>query len=174
MDSRLFLQVGQIVKPHGVRGELGIICLTERPDLRFVPGAVLLAGPRENALKPLSIESVRPYRQGFLVCFEGVTDLDRAEAMRGWGLFIDSTEAAETEDDAWYHHELIGLEVVRQDGSPAGRVESVMEMPGQDLLEIKRPDGRSFMVPMVAEFVLAVDLEANRLTVRLPEGLEEL
>jgi len=173
MDSQ-YLQVGQIVKPHGVNGELGIICLTERPDLRFIPGTELLAGPRESALQPVVIESVRPYRQGFLVCFDGVTDRDRAEAMRGWGLYIGADEAAETEEDAWYHHELIGLAVVREDGTPAGQVESVMEMPGQDLLEVKRPDGRSFMVPMVAEFVLAVDLDAGRLTVRLPEGLEEL
>ncbi len=173
MES-LYLQVGQIVKPHGVRGELGILNLSERPDLRFAPGTCLLAGPRKDALKPVIIESVRPYRQGFLVYIQGVTGRDQAEAMRGWGLYIDADEAAEPEEDAYYHHELIGLAVVREDGSVAGRVEGVMEMPGHDLLEIVRPDGRRFMAPMAAEIVLKIDLEAGRVTVRLPDGLEEL
>lgn len=172
--ERIYLQVGQIVKPHGVRGELGILNLTERPDLRFAPGVCLLAGPRPEALKPVIIESVRPYRQGVLAFIQGVTGREQAEAMRGWGLYIDADEAAEPEEDAYYHHELIGLTVVREDGSVAGQVESVMEMPGHDLLEVVRPDGRRFMAPMVEEIVLKIDMKAGRVTVRLPDGLEEL
>ena len=169
-----FLQVGQIVKPHGVIGELGVISLTERPDLRFLPGNSLFAGPDESHLEEVVLEAVRPYRQGFLVFFKGVRDRDVAERLRGWRLYIESAEAAEPEEESWYHHELIGLRVLEMDGREVGVVEGVMEVPGHDLLEVKGAEGRRFMAPMVKEIVREVNLESGFLRVSLPEGLEEL
>lgn len=172
--ERFYLQVGQIVKPHGVNGELGVLNLTERPDMRFVPGNSLLAGPDERRLERLLIETARPYRQGFLVRFQGVDDRNEAEAMRGWGLFIESSEAAEPEPDRWYHHDLVGMRLVETDGREAGVVVAVVELPGHDLLEVRSADGRRFMTPMVREIVREVDLEAGIIKVSLPEGLQDL
>jgi 16S rRNA processing protein RimM len=169
-----YLQVGQIVKPHGIRGELGVKSLTERPDLRFQPGNELLAGPDEGTLGRVKILSARPHKLGFLAVFESVEDREAAEAMRGWGLFIREEEAAELDPDRYYHHQLVGLNVLDEDRAVLGRVGGIVEMPANDLLEVESVDGGKFLVPMVDEIVRRVDIEAGTLTVRLPEGLREL
>ena len=69
---------------------------------------------------------------------------------------------------------LIGLNVIGEDGKAVGTVRDVITRPAQDLYEIEKADGGSFLLPAVKEFVLDVDMENGRMTVRLPEGITDL
>ncbi len=108
--------------------------------------------------------------------FEGVDDRTAAEELVKAILWIDQdTEAAPAEEDAWYDHQLVGLDVVR-DGDVIGRVVRVDHFPAQDLL-IVRPTGRGedadVLVPFVSAIVPEVDVEGGRVVVTPPAGLFE-
>ncbi len=174
MDRLEYLLVGVIARPHGIRGELRVRPVTERPELRFCPGAELLGGPDERRLERLEVETVRPFREELLIVFRGREGREQAEALRGWELYIPADQAAEPETDRWYPHQLLGLEVRDTRGERLGTVREVLEYPGQDLLEIERPGGASFLLPMVEEFLVEVDLDRGCLVVNPPAGLVEL
>lgn len=163
------LVAGRITRPHGVRGEVAVEVRTDNPDTRFFPGAELATDPVSAG--PLRIETVRWHQAKLLVRFQGRTDRSDAEALGGVMLMV---EAAPTDDpDAFYPHELEGLDVVDSAGGPVGTVRRVLQNPGHDTLEVQRPDGRTALVPFVSAIVTAVDIAANRLVVDPPTGLLE-
>jgi 16S rRNA processing protein RimM len=104
--------------------------------------------------------------------FEGVDDRDGAESLVKAILWIDADAAAQpAEDDAWYDHQLVGLDVVR-DGSVVGSIVRVDHLPAQDLLIIKRGDDE-VMIPFVAAIVPEVDIAGGHVIVTPPPGLFE-
>jgi len=171
VSQRKYLVVGEVVKPHGIRGEVSVKLATDRPEVRFAVGARLLLGLDEESLEPVEVAGARPFKNGYLVKFESVTDRSQAEAIRGWLLFVGVEDLPPAEDGAFYHHELVGLPVMDEGGAELGRIHGVQNLGPYDLLEVRRGDGGSFFLPLVDRFVIAVDLEAGRLLVRLPDGL---
>ena len=128
MKEAEYLLVGQIVKPHGIRGEVGVKSLTERPDLRFQPGSELYIGPDQSSLQKIAISAARPFKKGYLVTFESIETRNQAERIREWSLYILRQDAAKPEEDAYYHHELIGLILEDDKGNELGRVRAVLEL----------------------------------------------
>ncbi|MBB2910054.1 16S rRNA processing protein RimM [Streptosporangium becharense] len=162
------LVVGRIGRPHGLRGDVSVEVRTDDPDRRFAPGAALATDPASAG--PLVVASRRWHSGVLLVRFEGVTDRDRAEELRGTTLVIDSADIPPTGDpDEFYDHQLIGLAVTTPDGERVGEVSDVLHH-GQDLLVVRR--GRDdVLVPFVKALVPVVDLERGLLVVDAPPGL---
>jgi 16S rRNA processing protein RimM len=175
----MLLVVGQIVRPHGVRGEVGVDVRTDDPAARFAPGSVLVTdpGPRAAPDVPakLTVESVRPHQGRLLVVFDGVYDRDLAERLRGVLLCVDSDDVPDTGDpDEFHDHQLVGLTAVGTDGEVLGEVTRVDHAPASDLLVLRRPDGRTALVPFVKAIVPTVDLAAGRVVLTPPDGLFDL
>jgi 16S rRNA processing protein RimM len=166
------LVVGRISRPHGVRGELTVEVRTDDPDLRLAAGAVLMTEPA--AAGPLTIARARWHSGRLLLSFDGVTDRDQADELRGVLLVVDSSDLKEIADpDEFRDHELIGLAVIGPDGEHVGEVTDVLHY-GQDLLVIAgsgKRSGTEIMVPFVAELVPEVNLAAGRLVIDPPAGL---
>ncbi|GAA3099042.1 ribosome maturation factor RimM [Streptosporangium carneum] len=141
---------------------------TDDPDRRFAPGSAIATDPASTG--PLVVESRRWHSGILLVRFEGVGDRDRAEALRGTMLVIDSADIPPSEDpDEFYDHQLIGLAVVTPDGERVGEVSDVLHH-GQDLLVVRR-GRKEVYVPFVKALVPVIDLERGILVVDGPEGL---
>jgi 16S rRNA processing protein RimM len=183
------LVVGQIVRPHGIRGEVVVEVTTDDPAERFAAGSQLattdLAGtrrPASGAVSPppvvpphLRIEAVRPHQGRLIIAFEGVMDRDGAEELRGVRLCVDSAEIAEPDDpDEFHDFQLIGLAVVDLDGAPLGEVVRVEHGPAADLLVVRLTDGREALVPFVRAIVPTVDVPGRRVVLTPPPGLLEL
>ncbi|MGO2745140.1 ribosome maturation factor RimM [Microbacterium sp.] len=169
------LRVGRLVKAHGLKGALKLELYTDNPDRRFVPGAEFtLQVPEASPWHGKSI-TVREYRVmngNSVVFFEGVDDREAAEGLARAILWIDQ-DADEPEDNAWYDHQLVGLDVVR-DGQVIGTLVRVEHLPAQDLLIVKAAStGDEVMVPFVEAFVPAVEPAAGRVIVTPPAGLFE-
>lgn len=169
------LRVGRLVKAHGLKGALKLELYTDDPAGRFVPGAEFtLQVPEASPWHGKTI-TVREYRlmNGNPVLFlEGIDDRTAAEELVKAILWIDQDDATEqAEDDAWYDHQLVGLDVVRDD-VVIGRVARVDHFPAQDLL-IVRVGENEIMVPFVTAIVPTVDLAAGRVIVTPPPGLFE-
>ncbi|MFC4105106.1 ribosome maturation factor RimM [Micromonospora zhanjiangensis] len=184
----MLLIIGRIGKPHGIRGEVTVEVRTDEPDLRFAVGSVLrtdptaASAPADPALgdpvrapEQLTVESVRWHSGRLLVAFEGVYDRDHAEALRGTLLQVDSADVAEpTDPDEFNDHQLVGLRVVTPAGEPLGEVARIDHAPASDLLVLRRPEGRTALIPFVKAIVPEVDLAAGRVVVDPPAGLLDL
>lgn len=167
------LRVGRLVKAHGLKGGLKLELYTDNPEGRFVPGAgftlqVPEASPWHG--KEITVREYRVMNGNPVVFFEDVEDRDAADSLVRAILWIDQ-DADEAEDDAWFDHQLVGLEVVRDD-SVIGRVVRVEHFPAQDLLIVKAGEDE-VMVPFVSAIVPTVDVQAGRLIVTPPPGLFE-
>jgi 16S rRNA processing protein RimM len=170
------LRVGRLVKAHGLKGAIKLELYTDDPDGRFVPGATFTLQVPESSPwhgKPLTVREFRWMNSHPVAFFEGVDDRDAAEELIRAILWIDEDAAtAPAEDDAWYDHQLVGLDVVR-DGVVVGRVIRVDHFPAQDLLIVRAADDRELLVPFVKAIVPEVDIAAGRVVVTPPPGLFE-
>jgi 16S rRNA processing protein RimM len=163
--------VGRVVKAHGIRGEVVVEVLSDVPG-RFDVGAdVRLDG------RPVVITGSRPHQGRLLVRLEGVTDRTAAELLRGK---VFEAEAADVSDEeTYYAHELVGMAVVDRDGHDLGTVSALIELPvtaGYDLLEVRRGDGSTWLLPAVDEYVEVEDAPAGRRRLAVvdpPDGLIE-
>ncbi|WP_257158463.1 ribosome maturation factor RimM [Corynebacterium cystitidis] len=163
------LQIGRVIKSHGIKGEVVVDPTTDVPEIRFAIDEVL-AGKQAGKEHELTVETVRPHKGRLLIKFREVPDRNVAETLRGTVFFAPPRE--EEDDDGFYDHELIGLKVVR-DGEDIGEITGVMHTPGRQILEVAY-EGREVLVPFVYDIVPEVDLEEGVAVVTPPEGLFEL
>ncbi|MBY6061378.1 ribosome maturation factor RimM [Microbacterium esteraromaticum] len=166
------LRVGRLLKAHGLKGALKLELYTDNPERRFVPGAEFtLQVPEASAWhgKTVTIREYRVMNGNSVVFLDGVDDRTAAESLVRAILWMDEDD--EVEDDAWYAHQLAGLDVVR-DGAVVGRVVRVEHLPAQDLLIVSTESGE-VMVPFVEAIVPTVDVAAGRVVVTPPPGLFE-
>jgi 16S rRNA processing protein RimM len=155
------LEIGRVGRPHGVRGELSVTFVSNRPE-RTVPGTVLRAGDRE-----LVIASARRHQDRWLVRFEGVDDRDAAEALRGSTLTAAPLGAGTRLDEGeFWVHELIGSPVVDTAGRAYGAVVNVEANPAHDLLVLDS----GALVPLA----FVVERRDETVVVDPPEGLFDL
>ncbi|MEU3946765.1 ribosome maturation factor RimM [Streptomyces sp. NPDC029526] len=164
------LVVARIGRAHGIKGEVTVEVRTDEPELRLGPGAVLATDPPSAG--PLTIETGRVHSGRLLLRFEGVRDRTGAEALRNTLLIadVDPDERPEDEDE-YYDHQLIDLDVVTVDGTAVGRITEISHLPAQDLFVVERPDGSEVYVPFVEEIVTVIDLEEQRAVIDPPPGL---
>ena len=186
------IAVGQVVRAHGIRGEVIVAVRTDEPAVRFAPGSVLPTEPPERG--PLTVAASRWHSGRLIVAFEAVRDRTAAEVLRGTLLILDSAQIPSPSDpDEFYDHELIGLGVVTAAGDPVGVVADVLHH-GQDLLVVRREgspgepgpghvrpgqahrgsggqEAGEALVPFVGAIVTDVDVAAGRLVIDPPPGL---
>jgi 16S rRNA processing protein RimM len=190
----LLLVVGQIGKPHGIRGEVLVTVRTDEPEARFVAGSVFTTevprdrrvstGPAAAASVPgveyrvpdkLTLESLRWHQGRVIAQFDGVHDRAVAEALRGVLLQVDSAEVTPPDDpDEFHDHQLLGLAVVAADGAVLGEVDRIDHSPASDLIVLAKTGGGTALIPFVSQFVPEVDIPGGRIVVDLPEGLLDL
>lgn len=162
------VEVGHVVKPHGLRGEVVVRLISDVAD-RLVPDQTVWVDGRAT-----TVASVRDHQGRPLVRFAHVPDRTAAELLRG--ARVDAVPVAVEELDTYLVSELIGVEVRDGSGTVLGSVTSLVEMPavaGYDLLEITAPDGRTWLLPAADELVEAVEDEEglHLVAAELPAGL---
>ncbi|MCX5051350.1 MULTISPECIES: ribosome maturation factor RimM [unclassified Streptomyces] len=164
------LVVARIGRAHGIKGEVTVEVRTDEPELRLAPGAVLATEPA--AAGPLTIETGRVHSGRLLLRFAGVADRTAAEALRNLLLIAEvDPEVLPEDEDEYYDHQLMDLDVVTKDGEEIGRITEISHLPSQDLFIVERPDGSEVMIPFVEEIVTEIDLEEQRAVIDPPPGL---
>lgn len=167
-------EMGRIVKPHGVMGELKVAPETDDPD-RFHSLETVHVGPEEGSTTSFDILSVRlqPSRYGITVLLQldGISTRQEAEMLCKQRVFASQDDLPPLEEGEFFYSDLIGLAVETLDGESVGTVVDVYERPGQDLLVIQRVEGGRAMVPLVPELVPDVDLEGAVLRIDPVDGL---
>ena len=168
-----FLVVGHINKPHGTKGEVFVWPLTDHPGSTFAPGVVLQlgdeSGDRPDPFRsPVEVETVRPFRRGFLVRFAGIVDRNGAELVRDLYLLRPFEEIERRAQGEVFYHELLEMQVETQDGQPIGRVVEVYEIRPHDMLQVEDSKGRMRLIPFSEQVIAEIDVDGRRLVIDPP------
>jgi 16S rRNA processing protein RimM len=140
-QSEKLVVLAAVIGAHGIAGEVRLKLFTD--DLARYPSRI--AGDRT-----LTLKSVRPGPNGAVARFTEVTDRNAAEALRGVQLAVPRSALPDIGDDEYYHADLIGEACFATTGEAIGRVVDIVDYGAGDLIEIERPDGRRFLVPVKA------------------------
>ena len=164
--------VGQILKPHGISGEVkAYFDVDFIEDYEDMESVFLL---RVNKLTPFSLEEFRSIAPNqAVVRFQGIYDRTQAETLVGCEMYLPLSELPELEEGQFYYHEVIGYQVVDAKLGPLGTVRKIVEMPGNDLMEMEY-EGKEVLIPMSKTIVLGADHVGSILNTDLPEGLLEV
>ena len=157
--------VGIVKGAWGIRGDLRIDVLTDNPG-RFARGSRLYLDGR-----PLRVRSSREHKGGILVKLESVNDRTHAEQLRGKSLSVHAQTSPPLPEGAYYHYQLIDLEVFTREGERLGTIKEILVTGANDVYVVGERDGKDVLIPALRDVVADVDLAANRMVVRLPEGL---
>ena len=174
--------VGLIRKAQGVRGEVVVEPLTDKPDIVFASGSRVFAGTTEGELAiahdvrgedevpTLTIARSQPFKKGLIVQFEELQDRDSAELWRGRYLLAPFRELPPLEDDEVYLHDLTGMKVVSPAGAEIGAVTAFYELPQGIMLDVSTSQG-SVLIPYRAEIIVRTDLETRTIVMDDKLGL---
>lgn len=161
----MLVRVARIGKPFGVAGRVTVQVFTDEPDERFHLGAELSGDERK-----LLIDYSRRHGSSWVLGFDGVTDRDAAEALRGIELYADIPEGtAPADPEEWYDRDLVGLPCRNSAGAPLGEVVAVEHPPPHDVLLVRTPQGHVALVPFVSQIVTSV--AADGIVIEPPAGL---
>ena len=156
--------VGRVTTAHGIKGEVKVEVLTDFPE-RFERGSKLWLKGIER-----TIEQGRPQGRGIILKLRGIDTRNDAEALRGEVLTVP--ELADLDDEgAYYIHDLIGLRVEDSAGDELGKLFEVITTGATDVYVIRGPSGE-LLLPALDDVVTDIDLNAGRLVVDVPEGLD--
>lgn len=163
--------IGRVSSPHGVRGELKIVPLTDFPE-RFQEMKSLDLYKEGVLLPPLSVRRVR-FNEGkdSLILESDLEDRDEAAALSGALILIDAEDRVELPEGHFWIDDLIGLKVEDLEGRSLGTVKDILTAGASETYEILGLDGRVHYVPAVEEFVRDIDLGLGRIRISLIEGL---
>ena len=163
------VELGRIVKPHGLKGELVVVGVRLSPEELKDIEQVVARAP-DGAVRPLRITSTRAFLQNQLVCFEGVRDVDEARTLHGHVLEVDPARLPPAADGTVYLFQLVGLSVFDRDGTELGTVREVMQTGAAPILVVRGT--RERMIPMT--MAKEVDTAGGRIVVELLPGMDDL
>jgi len=166
----LLVEVGRLIKAHGIKGELIVESLTDFPELRFANGAKLHTDTNQT----FTVERCASHSGRLLIKLVEITDRTQAENLAKVVLFAEvAKDDLPPEKGKYFDRQLIGLLVAKLDGAVIGKVEDVVHLAKQDLL-IVNSFGKEVLIPFVDEIVPEIDLEQGLIRINPPVGLLEL
>ena len=154
-----YIEAGEIVNVHGLRGEVKVLCWLDDPEMLCEFDRCRIDG------KEYEMQQVRVQKTCNLVKLQGVDTMEAAQAMRGK---IIELYREDIDDEVIFAAELIGVEVYAE-GNLIGKIKEVLDYPGNSVYVVKGQ--YEYMIPAVNQFVLSTDMEANRMEVKLIEGM---
>jgi 16S rRNA processing protein RimM len=161
-----YLAIGRVVRPFGLRGELRVQLVTEYPEQLGRLRTVYL-GPEAQ---PWQVEAVRLHQEAALFKLVGCDDRTAAEMLRGVLVQIALKDAVPLEDDEFYEHQIIGLQVVEEDGTPLGKLTEIITTGANDVFVIIGPGGE-LLLPAIESVILDIDLDNGQMVVHVLDGL---
>lgn len=162
----LYLSVGFLRRPHGVRGEIIMDLHTDFPE-RMKKGRKLFIG---DDRKPMILANVRPHQSGLLVKFRDVDTPEDAGLYRNQWVYVQTKDVPLPEGQH-YKHELLGLKVVDETGNPLGELVEILETGANDVYVVRDNSGKEILLPNIPSVVLDLDLGTRTMYVHLLEGL---
>jgi 16S rRNA processing protein RimM len=160
--------VARIGAAHGVRGQVKLWTFTEDPF------AVTQYGPlsTKDGTRRFEVAQAREGKGHLVATLKGVTSRNEAERLNGLELYVAREQLPATDQDEYYHADLIGLAAVTTAGEPLGRVTAIHNFGAGDIIEIAPASGPTMLLPFTNAVVPTVDFAGSRVVIELPEEIE--
>jgi 16S rRNA processing protein RimM len=160
--------VARIGAAHGVRGAVKLWTFTEDPL------AVKRYGPltTRDGARQFEIATAREAKGHLVATLKGIATRDEAERLNGVELYIAREKLPDTDEDEYYHADLIGLAAVNTADEPIGRVIAIHNFGAGDIIEIAPPHGATMLLPFTNAVVPTVDLGGGRVVIELPQEVD--
>jgi len=164
------VEIGRLGRPHGLEGEQGLTPCTLTDQELLALGSFLWRGP-DGSNRTLTLATARSANQRMLVRFTEATNREGASALTNGRLYVERERLPDPGPGVAYNFQLIGLDVVTEEGRQVGTVAEIWPTPAHPVLVVHGQG--EVLIPSIPEFVKAVSLEERRITVRLLPGMEE-
>ena len=162
-----YLVVGFLRRPHGVKGEMLMVVHTDFPE-RLKTGMTLYVGDDYN---PQVVASLRTHASGLLIRFRGMKTPEEAGLFRNTWVYVPTADRPELPEGEYYHHQLLGINVVTDGGRELGVVTDIVETGANDVYIVKDSDGKEVLLPAIPPVILEVNLAERQMLVHLLDGL---
>jgi 16S rRNA processing protein RimM len=163
----VYLAVGLLRRPHGVHGDMLMEIYTDFPE-RLNVGTNLYAGDEHIVL---TIARKRPHNDGLLLGFKGIDTPEAVGRYRNMVLYVPTADRPSLPDGEYYYHQLLGLNVVSDDGKQLGVLDSIIETGANDVFVVKSPNGNEILLPVIPDVLQEIELEKKTIHVHLLPGL---
>ncbi|MEM1490553.1 ribosome maturation factor RimM [Bacillus velezensis] len=171
MTNRWF-NVGKIVNTHGIKGEVRVISKTDFAEERYKPGNTLYLFA-EGAAEPIkvTVSAHRLHKQFHLLQFKEMPSLNEVEHLRNMVIKVPEEDLGELEEDEFYFHEIIGCEVVSEDGGLIGTVKEILTPGANDVWVVARKGKKDALIPYIASVVKDININEKKIKIHVMEGL---
>jgi 16S rRNA processing protein RimM len=166
-DEPVFVVVGKFRKPHGIRGEIRMSVLTDYPEL-ISPGKMVYVGPQNQAY---TIKDLRWHGGDLLLSLEELPDRTAVEVFRNVMVSMKSSDIPVLPEGEYYLHQLVGMEVVTDQGEALGKLAEILITGANDVYLVRTPAGKELLLPAIDEVIREIDLELGLIRVHLIAGL---
>lgn len=171
-SSKKQVLIGKIQGTHGIRGQLRVVPFAGDASSISQLQSVLVKAP-SGALEPFSVASAKAHGKRVILTLKPFDNINQVLHLVGREIWADHAALPELPSDEFYWSDLLGLKVETEEGEELGELVDIIETGSNDVYVVKK-DGRELLIPALEDVVLAVDLNQNRMTVSLPEGLLDL
>lgn len=168
-----YFNVGKIVNTQGLQGELRVLSVSDFTEERFQKGNLLaLFDEKDQFVKDVEIVNHRIQKNFDIVKFKDMNHINVVEKFKGYTLKISEDKLTDLDEDEFYYHEIIGLDVY-EDDVLIGTVKEILQPGANDVWVVQRKGKKELLLPYIPPVILNVDLEENRVDVDIMEGLDD-
>src|SRR5712671_776841 len=160
--------VARIGAPHGVRGAVKLWTFTEDPLAVKAYGLLLT----KDGARQFEVTHAREAKGHLVATLKGIATREEAERLNGIELYIAREKLPATEEDEYYHADLIGLAAVTTANEALGRVIAIHNYGAGDIIEIAPPQGATMLLPFTNAVVPLVDIANGRVVIELPAEID--
>lgn len=172
-QSPRHLVIGQILRPHGVRGELRVRVLTQFPE-RFINLAQVSIGhaPDDEAtLQDYEVDGARLHKEFAILKLAGLEDRDSADRLREQFVVVALEDAIGLDEGEYYHFQLIGLQVLTDNDDALGEVVEILETGANDVYVVQSPIYGEILIPAIESVIQKIDLQNRQIIITPISGL---
>ena len=163
------LQVGAITSTHGIRGEVKVFPTTDDVTrFKKLKEVILDTGKGQRVLE---IESVKFFKQFAILKFKGIDNINDIEMYKGKNLFVTRENAVKLKKDEYFIADMIGMQVLLEDGEEFGVLEDVLQTGANDVYEVRTKKHGVVLLPAIKECILDINIEERKMYIHVMDGL---
>lgn len=160
-----YVEVGRLLKPHGLKGEIKAVL-----DMAFSDMETFFI-ERAGTVEPVRVNSIRDGTNSLIVQLSGIETPERAQEYAGALIKIDENDLPVLSEGHYYHHEIIGLEVITTTGERVGIVTDILDVKSNDVYVVEGGDGKEHLIPAIADVIKEINIKEGTITIEVMEGL---
>jgi 16S rRNA processing protein RimM len=165
--------IGEVVKPHGIRGEIKVYLFSEKPGNFKQYKEIFLQEPTGRGTEAFTVVKSREHGKLAILQLESVGTIEAAEDLKGRNIWVNKTDFPALGSGEYYWQQLNGLMVVTEAGQEIGRVSKLFNTTAHDIMVVTGA-GHEFMIPVKGEIIKDIDEQGGKIVISPPPGLLEI